>query len=360
MFKTIPQSSISKRKFEVYKLWNTDQSDNPIVSGSISGSDSLYHSIKSKYYSNDGNVINLFGSTRNIAEISGERQIGDTIYVLSIDRVKFGEGIKKYSVTLVDTDTNLSYIDDGNGKIIAPSPSYGLVALNFETGILSIEQNSIQYDITITSLDLQTGYCILTFNGDTDVYYLVNIDFNTGVVIFEAELNFNGTSLAALSFGNIFYSEGVLVLTSLEITNYQLEYRSTHTIYETEVLVTARAGEFNYSQNPSAVNVILSGSYDFETTAIPNVKPAGVVKIKEVLDITRNEAFYGSTGSVTGSWDDYFNSSSIDPTGSYLSTYITTIGLYDNDGDMVAIAKLPNPIKNLPDYDINFLIRFDT
>ena len=33
---------------------------------------------------------------------------------------------------------------------------------------------------------------------------------------------------------------------------------------------------------------------------------------------------------------------------------------YDDDGDMVAIAKLPHPIKNLPDYDLNFLIRFDT
>ena len=71
-----------------------------------------------------------------------------------------------------------------------------------------------------------------------------------------------------------------------------------------------------------------------------------MVKIKEVLDITRNEQFYGSTGSTTGSWDDYFNSSSVDPTGSYLSTYITTIGLYDDANDMVAIAKLPNPIKS--------------
>ena len=33
------------------------------------------------------------------------------------------------------------------------------------------------------------------------------------------------------------------------------------------------------------------------------------------------------------------------PTGSYLSTYITTIGLYDKDGDMVVIGKLPKPIK---------------
>jgi hypothetical protein len=34
--------------------------------------------------------------------------------------------------------------------------------------------------------------------------------------------------------------------------------------------------------------------------------------------------------------------------------------IYDDNGDVVAIAKLPHPIKNLPDYDLNFLIRFDT
>ena len=74
---------------------------------------------------------------------------------------------------------------------------------------------------------------------------------------------------------------------------------------------------------------------------------------------------YGSaTGSnnelQTGSWDDYFVSASVDPTGSYLTTFITTIGLYDSDYNMVGVAKLPKAIKKLPDYDLNFIIRIDT
>ena len=148
--------------------------------------------------------------------------------------------------------------------------------------------------------------------------------------------------------------------TNIGTDSYTLEYRSTQTIYETEILLTARAGEFNYSQNPSAVDVLLSGSYDFQTTAVNNSFPAGTKTIKEILDISRKEEFYGTLGSSTGSWDDYYNFGSVDPTGSYISTYITTIGLYDDNNDMVAIAKLPQPIKNLPDYDINFIIRFDT
>jgi hypothetical protein len=53
-------------------------------------------------------------------------------------------------------------------------------------------------------------------------------------------------------------------------------------------------------------------------------------------------------------------SGSLDPIGSYLAPYITTIGLYDDDLNLVAVAKLPQPIKSLPDYPLNFIVRFDT
>jgi hypothetical protein len=39
---------------------------------------------------------------------------------------------------------------------------------------------------------------------------------------------------------------------------------------------------------------------------------------------------------------------------------ITTIGLYDDNCDLVAIAKLPQPIKSMPDLTVNFIVRFDT
>jgi hypothetical protein len=60
---------------------------------------------------------------------------------------------------------------------------------------------------------------------------------------------------------------------------------------------------------------------------------------------------------------NFFNyqlSSSYDRTGSYLAPYITTIGLYDEDGELAAIGKLGKPIKNLIDWPINIVVRFDT
>lgn len=359
MLKTIPKSNISKRKFQVYKLWNTDQNEYPALA--VSGSNPLYRSVRAKYYSQtDGNVINLFGTVQNPANISAERQLSDTIYVIDVDRDKLGEQLKKGSLRITD-NSNTLYVDNGWGKIVNPVPTYELIDLDVENATLTISQNLIEYEISVTSIDLESGIAILTLNGDTDSVYITLIDFESGIIRFENELDFEGVGLTALAYGNVFYSDGVIVFTTeVDLTNYTLEYRSTHTIYETEVLLTARAGEFNYSQNPSAIEIELSGSYDFETTAITNTSPAGVRKIKEINDIRRREYYSGSVGSSTGSWDDYFTSASIDPTGSYLTTYITTIGLYDEEGDMVAVAKLPNPIKNLPDYDVNFLIRFDT
>jgi hypothetical protein len=57
---------------------------------------------------------------------------------------------------------------------------------------------------------------------------------------------------------------------------------------------------------------------------------------------------------------NYQLSSSYDRTGSYLAPYMTTIGLYDEDGELAAIGKLGKPIKNLIDWPINIIVRFDT
>jgi hypothetical protein len=360
MLKSIPKSSITKRKFQVYKLWNASQGTYPAEL--ISGSNPLYRSIRSKYYSNlDGNVFNTFGSYKNIAQISEERQLSDTIYVIDIDRNKFGELIRKKSVRL-RTANGDEYTDDGFGKLINPIPTYNFTKFDAELGILTIEQNSVEYDIDVVTFDLQSGGIVLLDDGDAETYFVVSINFETGIIVFTYELDFENIAIQSLSYGNVFYSDGVIVIRGdMDLSSYELEYRSTQTIYETEILVSVKAGEFNYSQNPSAVDVTLSGSYYFETTPILNVSPAKNVKIKEILDIEQRRFYSGSIDSTkVGTWNDYYNSSSVDPTGSYLAPYITTIGLYDDNGDMVAVAKLPQPIKNLPDYDLNFLIRFDT
>jgi hypothetical protein len=139
--------------------------------------------------------------------------------------------------------------------------------------------------------------------------------------------------------GNVFYDRGLVVLTNgitddSTINNFDISYRSTMTIYENEIFLSVLENEFNVSQNPSAYS------------------RTNKIKLHTIQSSVNSEKF--------GGFADYDFSSSIDPTGSYLAPFITTIGLYDDDLNMVAVAKLPQPIKSLPDYPVNFIIRFDT
>ena len=52
------------------------------------------------------------------------------------------------------------------------------------------------------------------------------------------------------------------------------------------------------------------------------------------------------------SYQPYVSSSDFSP-------YITTIGLYNSSGSLMAVAKLAQPIKKRNDMDLNFLIQID-
>ena len=56
---------------------------------------------------------------------------------------------------------------------------------------------------------------------------------------------------------------------------------------------------------------------------------------------------------------DYDENDKKDSLGSYLAPYATTVGLYSGL-ELVMVAKLGKPIKILPNYPINFLIKFDS
>ena len=47
-------------------------------------------------------------------------------------------------------------------------------------------------------------------------------------------------------------------------------------------------------------------------------------------------------------------------THSEFGTYITNIGLYNDKNELLAIAKISNPIKNDKDLPLSFLVRFDS
>jgi hypothetical protein len=55
---------------------------------------------------------------------------------------------------------------------------------------------------------------------------------------------------------------------------------------------------------------------------------------------------------------DYQTLSIADVTGSYLSPYVTTIGVYSGL-DLIMVAKLGSPIKLIPNFPFNFALKMD-
>ena len=427
MLKNIPKSNVSNRQFKVYKKFYATHTEYPVLkiydkssayhTGSglfdsevfektVSGSFHkypMYQSIKHKYFTDNG-LINMFGAITDMGDFSNERRIDETLFIIPISQSRVGEGIKPNSVKMHSEQLNSGSLlyDDGYGNLVGARKKYQFLDADFGsfgTGSLS-NHGDLSKGVYLTLSDTETTQSVklsydldlmkptmtLTVEGDTDVRTLVRWDMFTndigdeyitgssdirtqGTIEFTEELNFLGSALKPLQYGNVLYQDGIIAVTTHDVHNdisledfktYELEYRSTKTIQELEVLCQVSDCEFNYSQNPSAVEVSLNNSYDFETTGVVNVLPSGNRRIKEIQDITQVTK-YTSTfdGETTGSWDDYYNYTLTDPTGSYLTTFVSTIGLYDDNNNLVAVAKLPKPIKNYPDMAINFIVRMD-
>ena len=107
---------------------------------------------------------------------------------------------------------------------------------------------------------------------------------------------------------------------------FSSEWNGTHTIYENECLVRVSKGNFNITSNPSA------------TYAPSNNRP--LTEAQQVGRIPGNR------------YKAIFESGSVSP-------YITSIGLYNEKYQLLAVAKLAQPIQKRDDIDMNFLIRWD-
>ena len=273
MLKRIPKSDISIRPFKAYKQWSFDEADSRVTlyeansSSSVSSSyfpqKSIYGQLRAQFYNEhiDNPFLRFGVKSTNYAEgLGSERFITGSAKIISIPQIYVGEGIKKGSVTLIDNGT--TYADDGVGSLIGTAGdtvNWTLYNNNSNQGILFDYLNN-QYNVTINSLNLNTGQIVLTY--ETDIYTAIvssfNIEDNGKMIVdnFEFLLPEAGSD----RIGNIFYNQGLVVLTkepSTKLTsNWDLTYKSTKTIYEHEYLLIVNPDEFNISQNPSAVQEV--------------------------------------------------------------------------------------------------------
>ena len=385
MFKKIPQDQVTRRTFQVNKTVDLTQDDVTVfkvfnvdgtydvdtdpkvgASGSFAGFsiNGLYNSTKARYYHPSASLFQTAGGFTKDQKYIFEAP--DTMSVLSFSQCIKGEGVLPGSFELVDSGSGLTIVDtEGSSQITNTNPEYLFNSYDFSTGIVTLA-DSASSELLIESVDFETGETEVSYEGtlESPNPTLVTIDTQTGKLAFSTPLTIlNQIEGTSVSYGQLFQQSGDLVLDTGTnpdlLQNFDLSFKSTTTISELEVLVSVEAGEFTTSTNPSAVDYFNITTSSFEHTMTDE---RGNPYVETIKDFTprKKSYIYSSYGNATGSFDDYDSSSSLDPTGSYLTTYVTSIGLYNDNSELLAIAKVARPVKILPDYPINFLIKIDT
>ena len=298
MIKEIPKSDVITRPMKVYKEWTLDENDIYPIFGTNGANTLIDIDTDAKSHSYNKKVIYA--------------------------------SIKSQFYTNPSTASIITEV--GRRKSYASTDER---VLENEIAVFSIPQIYYGEGIKVGTVVLEDEQLVRTY---TDDGYSNLIDSGSNIK------------------GNIFYDRGLIVVakdivSGSVLSQFTLNFRSTKTIFENEVFITVLESEFNYSQNPSAVYEDGSRLY----THI--MQRPGSTKIGDLV----TSSFYDAGIKwVRGAFNEYEASSSLDQTGSFLAPMITTIALYDNELNMVAVAKLPQPIKSLPDYPVNFIIRFDT
>jgi hypothetical protein len=153
--------------------------------------------------------------------------------------------------------------------------------------------------------------------GTIDEIRIFNRALTATEIGYLADRTEGGSFMQTNHVGNVFARQGIAVISTPDyrfhnILNapYTASYKSTVTTYELGVVANADAGDFNMSMN---------------------------LTLTDDSDVTYKNFV----------------------TGSAFAPYITTIGLYDDAGQLLAIGKLAQPIRKRSDVDMNFLVRLD-
>jgi hypothetical protein len=118
-----------------------------------------------------------------------------------------------------------------------------------------------------------------------------------------------------------------------------LKFKNNHVVYENFIKCTIKDYEFNLSYNPT----LLSGSQAL-------LYPYSSSLNGDIFYIVTGSEYYGdlkdfTTGSISGS---------------EFSPYLSTVGLYNDAGDLLAVAKMAAPMPISSNTDMTFLVKWDT
>jgi hypothetical protein len=266
--------------------------------------------------------------------VSGSYPTG---YITTQDQILVYRSIRElyYSNYLLNSDgspaATASFNTDGTITGAAYTPNYYnylsstlLADRYFPTssddviGVISIPSNLFGEYIKPGTLTLSNALFTLNDDGEGNVisgsYKVGDIIYEHGMIILTSDGIPKQDGYGFITYEGGLYDIGDISFINNFVngTNITCSFSSSFNIYETQYKCTLRENEFNFSQNPTLV----SGSSN-----------SGVL--------------YGFA------------------TGSYFSPYVTTVGLYDNNYNLLAVAKLAQPLPTSAVTDTSILINLD-
>jgi hypothetical protein len=187
--------------------------------------------------------------------------------------------------------------------------------------VVSVNQSTFGNKILPTTFIVSSSTVLIVDDGYGN---LLDIKGATGTYINDGYFNVAGYFTDNVPqpdtyIGNIFYAQGTAVITNqsyqsvLSSPDWDILFRNEQIIYEHEVRCLVKESDYNLSYNPSLV----TGSYT-----------GGIVR-----DFATGSDFY---------------------------TYATSLGLYNDNNELLAVAKFGKPMLISPDTDMTFVVKYDT
>jgi len=200
-----------------------------------------------------------------------------------------------------------------------PSNRYFPTGSNETIGVFSIPSNLWGEYLKPGSVSISNGNITLRDDGEGNMVFnslkYGDVIYEHGIIILTSDGAAYTGPYGSGSYGNAIYGINTINLFNSFITgsNITCSFSSSFDIYETQYKCTIRENEFNFSTNPTQI----SGSSN-----------SGVL----------------------------YNFA----TGSYFTPYATTVGLYDNAYNLLAVAKLAQPLPLSAVTDTSILINLDS
>ena len=154
--------------------------------------------------------------------------------------------------------------------------------------------------------------------------------FNTTLVGADDTVLYGGSAeYGASDYGGQNLPTDVLLEFFISSSEITMSFSSSYKLFETQYQITLPEDEFNYSTNPT----IVSGStLNHNIISGSNIDQSPTASYGTLLDFA---------------------------TGSYFEPYITTVGLYDNNYQLLAVGKLAKPLQTSATTDTTILINID-